>query len=358
MTLLSFKLAYRHMRASFGRVVLAIVAIALGVALVVAMRLMSDAVLASFFDDLDAMVGRAALVVTAPDGVPFDETVAQTLKDEVPGIDLAVPVVTSLAFPDDHSGESLTVHAIDLGDQATVEVYHTGSARNIVTEEPRSNFLYKTDSIALAREFAERRDLEINDTLDLVTPMGVRSFTVRALLEPEGMARTLRGRIAVMDLLSAEEYFTGPGKINQIDLIVARGQEKVIKAAVETKLPHGLKVEEPEARKDMVRRATRSFQALLTVFSLLAVVAGFLVCFSRLATIFEARTWEVGLLRAVGLSRLTVFTELLKESLLLGLLGTALGIPLGIVIGRYGLPLVAESFAESSPFLVETFRGS
>jgi putative ABC transport system permease protein len=61
--------------------------------------------------------------------------------------------------------------------------------------------------------------------------------------------------------------------------------------------------------------------------------------------VFAARTWEVGLLRATGLTRLAVFVELLKESLLVGGLGTAVGLPLGAVIGRLGLPLVAMATA-------------
>ena len=341
--LLSFRMAYRHIRAKFGQVALSIVAIALGVALVVAIQLMNDAVLTSFLDDVDAMAGRAALSVTASDGVTFDEEMAEKLKNEIPGIILAVPLVTAIAFPDDGSGELLTVHAINLGDPATVEVYHRGDPRDLIVD--KRDFFTKVDSIVLAREFAARRRITVGDTIDLVTPVGVKRFTVRGFLDPEGLARTLRGRLVVMDLYAAEAVFTGPGKISQIDLVVVKGQEEAVKKAVAAKLSPGLKVEEPELRKDVIRNATKGFRALVTAFSILAVLAGFLVCFSRLVTIFEARTWEVGLFRAVGLPRLTVFTELLKESLLLGVLGIAPGILLGVVIGRNGLPLMARTMA-------------
>src|SRR5262249_34623442 len=39
------------------------------------------------------------------------------------------------------------------------------------------------------------------------------------------------------------------------------------------------------------------------------------------------------------------FAELVKESLLLGMAGTAMGLPLGLFIGHYGLPVAAEATA-------------
>ena len=50
-------------------------------------------------------------------------------------------------------------------------------------------------------------------------------------------------------------------------------------------------------------------------------------------------------MRAVGVRGTAIWRELLKESLLLGIVGTALGIPLGVVVGRVLLPVVATTAA-------------
>src|SRR5262249_16284252 len=71
---------------------------------------------------------------------------------------------------------------------------------------------------------------------------------------------------------------------------------------------------------------------------------------------FEARTWEVGLLRAGGLRRSVVFRELLKESVLLGLAGAVLGIPLGVLVARVGLPFLATTTALASNLPVPQTR--
>ena len=55
--LLSFRMAYRHVRAGLSRMILSVLALALGVALVVAIQLMNGAVLTSFLDTIDGMAG-------------------------------------------------------------------------------------------------------------------------------------------------------------------------------------------------------------------------------------------------------------------------------------------------------------
>ena len=341
---LSLALAYRHVRAGLGRMVLSVAAVALGVALVVAIRLMNGAVLASFLDTVDAVAGRAAFHVTAGDGLTFSEDIVERVA-AVPGVRLAVPLVTGVAFPDDESGELLSVYGVDLTHEADVRLYHAADDSGALLDDPIL-FLSRPDSILLARQFAERRGLTTGSLINLSTPGGVKRFTVRGLLDPEGVARTLGGRLVVMDLYAAERAFTADGQINQIDVVVLDDADvDATRRGVATALPPGLTAEETAVRKGVVRRTIGGFQAMVTAFGLLAVVAGFVICYSRLGAIFEARTWEVGLLRAVGLRRVVVFRELLKESLLLGVSGTAAGIPLGVFIGRHALPFVAAATA-------------
>jgi putative ABC transport system permease protein len=341
---LSFKLAYRHARAAAGRMALSVVAVALGVALVVAFRLMNAAVLQSFLDTADAMAGRAALSVTAGDGLTFSEDVVQAVA-AVPGVKLAVPLVRSVAFVDDGSGEMLTVHGVDLTNESAVRVYHDAEHADEVIDDP-VGFLNQPDSVVVGREFAERHGLTTESRLALVTPSGVRQVTIRGLLAAQGLVSTLRGRLVVMDLYAAERMFTADGQINQIDVLVMDGQAvEATKTAVSAVLPAGLKVEEPALRKHVLRETVAAFQAMVTAFSLLAVVAGFVISYSRLSAIFAARTWEVGLLRAVGMPQTTVFVELLKESVLLGGCGTVVGMGLGSLIGHYALPALAATTA-------------
>jgi putative ABC transport system permease protein len=353
-TALSLKMAYRHVRAALARMALSVLAVGLGVSLVVAIRLMNTAVLESFLDAVDAVSGRAALSVTAPSGASFPDTLVDTVA-AVPGVELAVPLVSGVAFPDDGSGELLTVHGVDFAHDADVRLYHDGDAEQIV--EDTIVFLNDPRSVVLTREFAERRNLEMGHTIHLVTPTGVQEFTIRGLLEPRGLARALGGRLVVMDLYAAQRAFAAEGRINQIDVVLDReANADATRAALAALLPPGLEVREPAVRKDVVRQSIAAFQSMLTAFGLLAVFAGFVICYTRLGAIFEARLWEVGLFRATGLRRSVVFWELLKESILLGAAGALVGLPLGVFIAQVGLPVLATTTSLASGLPVAAAR--
>jgi putative ABC transport system permease protein len=342
--LLSFRMAWRHVRAQFASMLLSVAAVALGVALVVAVRSMNAGVLSGFLDTVDGLAGRASFSVEAGEGLTFAEDIADVVR-AVPGVRIAAPLVRSVTYPDDGSGEMLTVHGVDLTHESEVRLYHSTDDADKIIPDPLL-FLNTPDSIILGREFAERRSLHVGDTIPLVAPGGVQRFRIRGLLDPEGLSRTLRGRLVVMDLFAAERAFTADEQINQIDVVVDPTADlQQTKRAVEAAIPSGLSVLEPEFRKGVIRRTVGGFQAMLGAFSLLAVVAGFVICYSRLQAIITGRTWEAGLLRAIGVRRSAVFAELLKESLLLGMAGAALGIPLGLFIGRVGIPLVATTTA-------------
>jgi putative ABC transport system permease protein len=337
-------MASEHLRSSSGRIALTVVAVALGVALVVAIQLMNEAVLTSFLDTIDALTGRAAFTITLGEDLTFPEAVVDSVSS-VPGVKLAVPLVRAVAFPDDGSGELLTVHGVDITHDAAVRVYHQTKSDDHIVDDPLV-FVSQPDSIILGREFADRRGLHVDDKLNLVTPHGTRTFTIRGLVDPQGVARTLSGRLVVMDLLAAEQAFTTPGEINQIDVLLAPGTYSTdVQQRIQAAVPNGLIVEEPTLRKNVLRKTIGGFQAMLTSFGFLAVLAGFFICYSRLGAVFEERTWEVGLMRSVGLTRSGVMFELLKEALLLGCSGTILGVPLGLLAARYGLPLVAKAAA-------------
>src|SRR5215472_9288608 len=217
---LSLRMAYRHVRSASARMALSVLAIGLAVGLVVAIRLMNTAVLASFLDAVDAVGGRAALSITAVAGSSFPDSLADTVA-HVRGVKLAVPLVSSFAFPDDDSGELLTVHGVDFTHDEDVRLYHEGDADQLL-DDPLV-FLNDAHSVVLTRQFAESRGLALGQVIRLITPTGVQRFTIRALLEPRGLARALGGRLVVMDLYAAQRAFAADGRINQIDLVLDEG---------------------------------------------------------------------------------------------------------------------------------------
>jgi putative ABC transport system permease protein len=346
--LFGFELAYSHLRAGVGRIALSLLAVALGVALIVAMRSMNTAVMASFIASMDEMVGRTSLTIASGDGLPFPEGDLVAELERIPGVQHVFPLVTAVAFTDDADETKrklLMVQGLPLNDREAIAHYHSGNVEGIIEDEDA--FLNSRNGIIVGHKLAQERHLGVHDTLRLITPAGVRRFEVFGVL-PEaeaGLERTLSGRIIVMNLLAAEDAFTELDLVNRIDVRVFPGEEKTVRNAIQAALKNGLTVEEPEGRKNIFRTTVGAFQGMMDGFAVLVCIAGFVISYSRLAAIFEARMWEIGLLRSVGLRRSVVFVELLKESLLLGIAGVAIGIPLGLFAAKQALPFMAGATA-------------
>lgn len=340
------RLPLRFLRGSYTRLALTVIALASGVALVCAFDLASRGVVRGFMEVVDTMAGRAALQVSAGEGAPFPEDVAETVRS-VSGVEVAVPVVSATAFTADDTGELLTVHGVDITADDAVRVYAAHDDAGLEVDDPLE-FLSQPDSVMLTHAFAARRSLDLGDEIALETPTGRRRFVVRGLLEAEGVARVHGGNLVVMDLYAAEAAFARPGFINRVDVVVDRQADlKRVRDGIAAALPSGFRVEAPDERKADLHEVMQSLQMIMRGVGVVGVFAAFLIAYNRLATVFEGRTWQLGMLRAAGVSAGAVWRELLKESMLLGAAGVVIGIPVGIGLGRVLLPAVATTTAIS-----------
>ena len=340
----SLRMPRRFLRGGFGRLALTVLALACGVALVGALDLVNRAVLRGFVEIIDGMAGRATLQVAVEDSGAFPEALAGAVA-AVDGVQQVVAVVSATAFTVGETPEALTVQAFDVTDLDAVRIYQPGDAPTAIVDDPLV-FLNARDSIIVTRDFAARHNVGRGDQIALDTARGRQPFTVRGLVDPQGIGRAFGGALVLMDVQAAEAVFTSPGLVNRLDIVTEPGTDTAAVARrIQAMLPDGLRVEAVAQRKADLRAVLRSMQVLLQGVSLVALGAAFIIAFSRLSMCFAERTWQLGVLRAVGVRRRAVWWELLKESQLLGLAGVALGLPAGVLLGRALLPLVATTMA-------------
>ncbi len=339
---LSLRMPRRFLRGNGTALALTVAAIACGVALVCAFDVASRGVVRAFVEVIDTMAGRAALQVTAGDGGLVPEKVAAAVA-AVPGVTMALGVIQATAtVADGAQQETLAIHASDLTSDAGTDVY---GMRPVALDDPL-DLLAHQDSIMVTRAFADRHRLALGDRVELVVPDGRRAFTVRGLLEPEGLVRAFGGNVAVMDLYAAQPIFARPGLVTGIDVVLDRAADlSTVTAAIAAMLPPGLHVATPAERQTDLQRVMRSLPVALDAMGLFSLAAAFLIAFNRLSTVFETRTWQLGVMRAVGIRRAVAWRELAKESVVIGAAGVALGIPLGLALGRLLLPVIATSAA-------------
>jgi putative ABC transport system permease protein len=296
----------------------------------------------AFGETIDGMAGRAALQVTAGDGRFFPEDLARIVA-AVPGVTLAVPLIQAVAFVADEAGQGLTIYGMDVLNDRIRRVYEVDRSAWADVEDLR---LLRAGSLAIPRRLARHYGLHVGELISLDTPRGRSAFLVRGILDPHGVGRLLGEDLAVMHLSAAQTVFAHPGAINQIDIVVDPGADVTrVGDAVAAVLPPNMGLHTPAQRKADLHAVMRGVQLLLRTMDGVGVLAGFLIAFSGLASVFDGRLWQLGVLRSVGLRRRRLWWELIKESLVIGAIGVAIGIPAGIGLACVVLPTVTAAVA-------------
>src|SRR2546426_9781876 len=330
----------RDYRAAPGRLALMLGGIASGVALIAALGIINESVVANFRTMLERAAGKAALQVTLGTGeVGFDESLVQTIA-AVPGVAQAFGFTRGTLVAADQSGEVLQLFGIDLGTDA-VDSY---DVRVVEREGDEVEMLNDLRSVLLTEGYASRRHVRLGDQVPFATPGGIRRLHVRGLLRPEGIATVFGGNLAVMDLPAAQRLLGKDRRVDQIDVILRPGIDAAaVRDQLRAVLPPSLGVGRPALRSERFERGVGSFQAMIDGLSLLGLFAGVFIVYNTSATAITQRARDLAILIALGAERRTIFALVIIESALVGLIASVIGIVAGRGLARLLLDLVAQS---------------
>jgi putative ABC transport system permease protein len=194
--------------------------------------------------------------------------------------------------------------------------------------------------IALSREFAEGSLLSVGDPVAVTwIETGVQVFTVSMIFEE----RELYGD-AVVGMGSFEANV--PGSLDIQVYVTARDGVPLgeVTAAVERAADAYPQVRVQD-RQEFIDAQSAPLRPLLLLFTTLlsfaVVIALFGIANTLALSVFE-RTREIGLLRAVGMTRRQVGATVRWESVLISLFGTFLGVVIGVFFARVLILALAD----------------
>src|SRR5262249_19869307 len=138
----------------------------------------------------------------------------------VRGVRAAVPVIETVVRTTDAGQGNILILGVDLtGDRSMRDYAMEGDAE---VSDPLV-FLAQPDSLIVSKEFATRNQLKEDARITLVTAVGNKTFTVRGIMAPKGIARAFGGNIGVMDIYSAQFVFGRGRFFDRIDVALADG---------------------------------------------------------------------------------------------------------------------------------------
>ena len=335
-------LARRNTLRNPGRTAATAAALMIGLALVTFVAVLSNSMKASNRGAIEEQI-KADLVVTSQDGfTPFVST-AGDAAEHAPGVEVATSV------------------RAEVGKLAGTDKYVTGIEPRDITAVYRFDWADGSDAVLpnlgrsgaiVDKDFADDRGLGIGDHVKLLSASGRSAdLEIKATYSPPPFYQVL-GSVSILKS-TFDRLYDRPR--NQFTFINVPGEpteaaEKPIEQAL-ARFPDA-KVQTREGWITEQDKDFNQFLIMLYVLLALSVIISIFGMINTLALAVFERTRELGMLRAVGMTRWQARTMIGSESVITALIGAAIGLPLGMFLAamvtkaleqydvRYAVPLL------------------
>src|SRR3954468_6847919 len=337
-----FKIALKGIMARKGRLLLTSLAVILGTSFLAGTYIFSDTLTKSFndlfstvFQGTDAYV-RSSVVIESDFGQDDRQRIPDTLTPivaQVPGVKTAESSVLGFARVIGKDGNPIgkegngppNFGSSIAGEGETIWKISDGRL-------PSGN-----GELALDTKTAESGDYVLGDTVKVVAQGGSRDFKLVGLARYGDVASPGGATFALFDLPTAQEFVGKPGFI---DAVVVKSDgtvsDDVLADRIQASLPADSKTETltgaeiTKENQTSIEDALSFFRIFLTVFSFIAIGVACFVIYNVFSITAAQRQRENALLRAVGAQRRQVSRAMLIESVVVGILGSLLGLIVGI----------------------------
>ncbi len=305
---------------------LAVLGVALGVAVVVAVDVANEAARRSFADATERVTGRASHQIRS-NGPGVPEQLYRQIRVDL-GVRSAAPVVSGDLVALQQPGRVLQLLGVDVFAEAP---FRSELASRAGFGPGR--LLTEANSVLLTSRVARRLQAAAGDTLAVLVNGAQTELSVLAVIGPEDTG--LGGLdLVVSDIATAQALLGQRGMLSRIDLALPDGERgQRLAVQIRALLPAGVSLQRADLRSSAVARLSGSFQLNLTAMSLLALLVGMFLIYNTMTFSVVRRRTLLGRLRAIGVHGSEILRLVMLEALLIGLVGTTLGLALGSWLG-------------------------
>lgn len=279
-------------------------------------------------DVVAAAPGGTLASIVRPQGGELDGSTVETLA-ALRDVEVAFGL---LAVPSSFEGpDGATSQRINRQAAASLVGADLERARDIYPVELEAGRLPAdgADEIALPSRVADQIGAQLGGTITVSTSNGPLPVPLVGILAPRGIGRL--DRIGFTSLATARRLAEQPGAITQVALSLADGVDAG--AWVEEHqdvAPDGVVLSTTAGSLGALRGQIKALNGSLMVLGAgLLFTAGFLIYLTLAMSVVE-RTRLYGTMQALGATRRQVRKVVLSEALVIGTIGTAIGLGLGL----------------------------
>lgn len=334
------RLARENAQRNPGRTAVTAAALMIGLALVTFVTVFAAGLKSSIADAVDDSF-QGDLVIQNSDGFSPIPPGAAAAARQVEGVDLVATLratETKLVGGSKQRTNSLSPDASEVFE---LEWQEGG---------PQTLRDLRDDEAVVEDSFASGNDLEVGDRFRLLSQTGKRtSFRVagtydtkvgligNVVITPAVMARAFGQKQDTIDFVKTASG-ANPGEV-----------QKRVEKLLERDFPTAEVLNQTEL-KEQQENQVNTLLGLIYALLALAVIISLFGIANTLALSIHERTRELGMLRAIGMSRRQVRTMIRYEAVITALIGAILGMVLGVVFAALiAQPLKDEGFVLSYP---------
>ncbi|MEJ7931343.1 ABC transporter permease [Ramlibacter sp. AN1015] len=318
--------SWQELRQHPWRSAAAVVAVMLGVSLAFSVHLINASALSEFSSAVRSVSGQPDLELRAVQG-GFDEALYARVAAH-PGVETASPVLEIATYANAPDGRRIALRVVG------VDALVVGGIAPGLMPVPQAGAdrfaLFAPDTVFLN---PAARQAFAGERLPVQLGLALRPLRVAGTVSAAGAPA------AVMDLGAAQDLFGRGGELTRIDLRLAAGTPREALLA-QLDMPPGVVAAEPGDAAERVSNLSRAYRVNLTVLALVALFTGAFLVFSVLSLSVARRQQQLALLGVLGLTPGQRLRLVLWESLVLGVVGSALGIALGSALAQLALRLL------------------
>ncbi|MFI1291031.1 ABC transporter permease [Streptomyces sp. NPDC020792] len=310
-------------------------ALMIGLALVACLSVVGSSMVASATDQLDKTVGTD-FIIQSDNGEVITPQAVKAVKD-APGLERVTEyklVDVSLTTPDGRTSKNEMINAAD---PTYAQDLRTKTVAGTLADA------YGPDSMSVPEGFAKKHGIKQGSTVEVGFRGGTTAkLTVRAVTSDDGL---IDNGAMYVSIATVAKYL--PADRMPLDLLLFAtakdGQETAAYQALKSALhdyPQYTVRDQTDYKEELQNQIG---QLLDMVYGLLAlaIIVAVLGVVNTLALSVVERTREIGLMRAIGLSRRQLRRMIRLESVVIALFGALLGLGLGMGWGATAQKLLA-----------------
>ncbi len=333
--LLSIKLALAYFRRRKLRAILTTLSVAVAIAAVVALQGLNGSIDYASGELAILLGGKAQLEVKAPPG-GMNDSLLVTVQKTV-GVKSAVPFVQKDAQVQEFPGYT-TIMGIIPGEDEEIRTYQITQGRMPEIGQRE---------IAVPKELVRGIQGQLGDIWHIQSMQGMQNFSLVGILADSGVARANSGTVVFMPMTTAQKTFGMEGKLSYISVVLENPDNvlEVQKALLES-LGNSAEVLTPLGRRGDPDKILGFIMSLDNVYGFMGLFLALYVMYNSMRVSVSEQRSQLGILRALGWRRWEIQKLIIAQAILIGVIGSSLGLLLGTFLAQGLLSTLSSTLQE------------